>query len=148
MISWILSPIMSLIVEVYLWWKLQASLIFLSGRTCTIGGWLNTFLPHCMCSTAILLRRAVEISGLEWDTSVVFIYKKINLSTGHIFEAKNHMVILSYRIHLSKSHLIDIYFLFIMSCRYLLTFLVQKVIKLHYINTVILWLGYYVFNRN
>ena len=23
-------------------------LIFLSGRTCTIGGWLNTFLPHCM----------------------------------------------------------------------------------------------------
>ncbi len=39
--------ILSLIVEVYLWWKLQASLIFLSGRTCTIGGWLNTFLPHC-----------------------------------------------------------------------------------------------------
>ena len=37
----------SVIVEVYLWWKLQASLIFLSGRTCTIGGWLNTFLPHC-----------------------------------------------------------------------------------------------------
>ena len=30
----------------YLWWKLQASLIFLSGRTCTIGGWLNTFLLH------------------------------------------------------------------------------------------------------
>ncbi len=28
--------------------KLQASLIFLSGRTCTIGGWLNTFLPHCI----------------------------------------------------------------------------------------------------
>ncbi len=40
--------ILSLIVEVYLWWKLQASLIFLSGRTCTIGGWLNTFLPHCI----------------------------------------------------------------------------------------------------
>ncbi len=39
--------ILSLIVEVYVWWKLQASLIFLSGRTCTIGGWLNTFLPHC-----------------------------------------------------------------------------------------------------
>ncbi len=37
-----------LIVEVYLWWKLQVSLIFLSGRTCTIGGWLNTFLPHCI----------------------------------------------------------------------------------------------------
>ncbi len=30
--------------------KLQASLIFLSGRTWTIGGWLNTFLPHCMYS--------------------------------------------------------------------------------------------------
>ncbi len=40
--------ILSLIVEVYLWWKLQASLIFLSGRTCAIGGWLNTFLPHCI----------------------------------------------------------------------------------------------------
>jgi hypothetical protein len=40
--------ILSVIVEVYLWWKLQASLIFLSGRTCTIGSWLNTFLPHCM----------------------------------------------------------------------------------------------------
>ncbi len=40
--------ILSLVVEVYLWWKLQASLIFLSGRTCIIGGWLNTFLPHCM----------------------------------------------------------------------------------------------------
>ena len=34
----------TVIVEVYLWWELQASLIFLSGRTCTIGGWLNTFL--------------------------------------------------------------------------------------------------------
>ncbi len=45
---WISFLILSLIVEVYLWWKLQASLIFLSGRTCTIGGWLNTFLPHCI----------------------------------------------------------------------------------------------------
>ena len=25
-------------------------LIFLSGRTCTIGGWLNTFLLHCICT--------------------------------------------------------------------------------------------------
>ncbi len=48
MIFWIFFLILSLIVEVYLWWKLQASLIFLSGRTCTIGGWLNTFLPHCI----------------------------------------------------------------------------------------------------
>ncbi len=45
--------ILSLIVEVYLWWKLQASLIFLSGRTCTIGGWLNTFLPHCICKAQL-----------------------------------------------------------------------------------------------
>ncbi len=50
MIFWIFVLILSLIVEVYLWWKLQASLIFLSGRTCTIGGWLNTFLPHCRCA--------------------------------------------------------------------------------------------------
>ncbi len=48
MIFWIFFLILSLIVEVYLWWQLQASLIFLSGRTCTIGGWLNTVLPHCM----------------------------------------------------------------------------------------------------
>ena len=48
MIFWIFFLLMlSVIVEVYLWWKLQASLIFLSGRTCTIGGWLNHFLPHC-----------------------------------------------------------------------------------------------------
>ncbi len=46
--------ILSLIVEVYLWWKLQASLVFLSGRTCTIGGWLNTFLPHCMYTLVTL----------------------------------------------------------------------------------------------
>ncbi len=45
--------ILSLIVEVYLWWKLQAFLIFLSGRTCTIGGWLNTFLPNCITSALI-----------------------------------------------------------------------------------------------
>jgi hypothetical protein len=43
--------ILSVIVEVYLWWKLQASRSFLSGRTCTIGGWLNTFLPHCIILT-------------------------------------------------------------------------------------------------
>ncbi len=39
MIFWIFFLILSLMVEVYLWWKLQASLIFLSGRTCTIVGW-------------------------------------------------------------------------------------------------------------
>ncbi len=63
MIFWIFFLILSLIVEVYLWWKLQASLIFLSGRTCTIGGWLNTFLPHCIidwweCETCIIFSKA------------------------------------------------------------------------------------------
>lgn len=38
--------ILSLTVEVYLRGKLQASVIFLSERTCTTGGWLNTFLPN------------------------------------------------------------------------------------------------------
>ncbi len=69
--------ILSLIVEVYVWWKLQAYLIFLSGRTCTIGGWLNTFLPHCIyiyihtciyvtLFVGVLLRRCrrcVEVRG-------------------------------------------------------------------------------------
>ncbi len=65
--------ILSLIVEVYLWWKLQASLVFLSGRTCTIGGWLNTFLPHCtwtapgaseaLSSSLSVLRRSAEREG-------------------------------------------------------------------------------------
>ncbi len=57
--------ILSLIVEVYLWWKLQASLIFLSGRSCTIGGWLNTFLPHCIYihSLATLLGTPVQLLG-------------------------------------------------------------------------------------
>ncbi len=54
--------ILSLIVEVYLWWKLQASLIFLSGRTCAIGGWLNTFLPHCTSATMSHSIHNIEIS--------------------------------------------------------------------------------------
>ncbi len=52
--------ILSLIVEVYLWWKLQASLIFLSGRICTIGGWLNTFLPHCKSKTCKLIYTSIH----------------------------------------------------------------------------------------
>ena len=54
--------ILSVIVEVYLWWKLPASLIFLSGRTCTIGGWLNTFLPHCIYLNPALLNHSIV-----WD---------------------------------------------------------------------------------
>ncbi len=63
MIFWIFFfLILSLIVEVYLWWKLQASLIFLSGRTCTIGGWLNTFLPHCIY-TGQFIRYTLPVPG-------------------------------------------------------------------------------------
>ena len=51
-----LFRILSVIVEVYLWWKWHVSLIFLSGRTCTIGGWLNTFLPHCICDRDLVKR--------------------------------------------------------------------------------------------
>jgi len=37
-----------LIVEVYIWWKLQISLIILSKIISTISGWLNTFWPYCI----------------------------------------------------------------------------------------------------
>ncbi len=57
--------ILSLIVEVYLWWKLQASLIFLSGRTCTIVGWLYTFLPHCKSCFEIKCR--FFFFSLKWQ---------------------------------------------------------------------------------
>ncbi len=60
MIFWIFFLILSLIVEVYLWWKLQASLLFLSGRTCTIGGWLNTFLPHCTFPSPTVLYKIMR----------------------------------------------------------------------------------------
>ncbi len=42
---------------------------FLSGRTCTIGGWLNTFLPHCMCFMCMWLPcscSAVALMTLSW----------------------------------------------------------------------------------
>ncbi len=67
--------ILSLIVEVNLWWKLQASLIFLSGRTCTIGGWLNTFLPHCSslcCWTRCLIYSKQQLIELELIDSISF----------------------------------------------------------------------------
>ncbi len=80
--------ILSLIVEVYLWWKLQASLIFLSGRTCTIGGWLNTFLPHCMypnltnifCNIQYI-HTCMHISNNVWLYMCVYIliYSKYNI---------------------------------------------------------------------
>ncbi len=73
--------ILSLIVEVYLWWKLQASLIFLSGRTCTIGGWLNTFLPHCSwhiisCSWKCAISIQLLWSYIIWKLGVFVLLEK------------------------------------------------------------------------
>ena len=66
--------ILSDIVEVYLWWKLQASLIFLSRRTCTIGGRLNTFLPHC-----IWLVKNVTLKKITW-----FVHMFNHMSRNHM----------------------------------------------------------------
>lgn len=60
--------ILSLIVEVYLWWKLQASLIFLCGRTRTIDGWLSTFMPHCSCVEDLMQFYKV-LTILKYDVS-------------------------------------------------------------------------------
>ena len=38
-------------------------LIFLSGRTCTIGGWLNTFLPHCRTRFTVDIDTFVPVSS-------------------------------------------------------------------------------------
>ena len=87
MIFWIFFLILSVIVEVYLWWKLQASLIFLSGRICTIGGWLNTFLPHCTwgVSPILLCRSSEALSG--WMGSVApqlfsILYRDVRSDSG------------------------------------------------------------------
>ena len=81
MIFWIFFLlILSVIVEVYLWWKWQASLIFLSGRTCTIGGWLNTFLPHCFLQHLhkVLCRcSGIDLHFLHQST---FISRRQNMS--------------------------------------------------------------------
>ncbi len=37
-----------LTVEGYLWWKLQISSFFVSGKTRKIGSVSNTYLPHCI----------------------------------------------------------------------------------------------------
>ncbi len=102
--------ILSLIVEVYLWWKLQASLIFLSGRTCTIGGWLNTFLPHCI--------RGFQRPNYIDYTCFIVVY--IRSDNTNIFENVNEFVWTEVRIttetfwsftdksHNSKVHLIKL----------------------------------------
>ena len=41
-----------------------AGLIFLSGRTCTIGDGLNTFLPHC--TLKLLTKKTVNVP--EWPS--------------------------------------------------------------------------------
>ncbi len=69
--------ILSLIVEVYLWWKLQASLIFLSGRTCIIGGWLNNFLPHCIY-IFMSIYQSVSLSVSIYLS--LFLYASLSLS--------------------------------------------------------------------
>ncbi len=101
MIFWIFFLIiLSLIVEVYLWWKLQASLIFLSGRTCTIGGWLNTFLPHCKMYWGLWIKREKKCAIVIRDKILIIwlLYKKNYVSYGlfmdnkcreHIFSAFN-----------------------------------------------------------
>ncbi len=78
--SGIFFLILSLIVEVYLWWKLQASLIFLSGRTCTIGGWLNTFLPHCTCSIQISTASEGSDATFVWTNAPFCINQNISVS--------------------------------------------------------------------
>jgi hypothetical protein len=42
-----------LTVEEYLWWKLQTSAYFISGKTCKIGSASNTCSPYCIVTTII-----------------------------------------------------------------------------------------------
>ena len=76
----------SFIVEVYLWWKLQASLIFLCGSTCTIGGWPNTFWPHCRYFSTCFLQHLHKVicccSGIDLHFShqSTFISRRQNAS--------------------------------------------------------------------
>ncbi len=106
MIFWIFFLILSLIVEVYLWWKLQASLIFLSGRTCAIGGWLNTFLPHCIYPiyiyTHILYHTFIFLTG------TVYVYHlRACLSGIDYTTKKNKPVILELVIVTSTFHFLS-----------------------------------------
>ncbi len=109
--------ILSLIVEVYLWWKLQDSLIFLNGRTCTIGGWLNTFLPHCMFLTCSCLldswkkKCQVPITSvsLHW---AIYWHKPVYIFThraAHFFWTCK-MYIYYVLLHLFASHTHILYF--------------------------------------
>jgi len=72
--SGFLFLILSLIVEVYLWWKWQVSLIFLSGRTCTIGGWLNTFLPHCINQVVSARTSRSEDQMFHWSQKPGYVW--------------------------------------------------------------------------
>ena len=76
---WFSGFFFSLIVEVYLWCKLQASLIFLSGRTCTIGGWLNTFLPHCIYT------HTQQGHSYHWNRTTIQLHTSATFSTSSLF---------------------------------------------------------------
>ena len=75
-----LPTILSLIVEVYLWWKLQAPLIFLRGRTCTISSRLNTFLPHCL-SVSLSISLSISLSLYLYIYIHIQIYTYIHTHT-------------------------------------------------------------------
>ncbi len=98
--------ILSLIVEVYLWWKLQASLIFLSGRTCTIGGWLNTFLPHCIYSNFIHYKSKFRVRKI-----FLFLKDSANAHKGCRCWSKIHKITLWNIITILKNWLLFEYML-------------------------------------
>jgi len=79
----------SLIVEVYLWWKLQTSLIILSRRTCTISGWLNSFWPHFGFICAEVKERERRQLGDCWSKQKV-------AHTNNIINAKYHINLKKY----------------------------------------------------
>ncbi len=83
--------ILSLIVEVYLWWKLQASLIFLSGRTCTIGGWLNTVLPHCIYIYQNLFKKGALDTSWHLYHDASFLKQLVNSHLTYLYQ-KNQQV--------------------------------------------------------
>ncbi len=100
--SGFLFLILSLIVEVYLWWKLQASLIFLSGRTCTIGGWLNTFLPHCIYVYIIYIfinYCLCLLTNICW-----FRIKRVCLYSGVLIQSRESLRVCLWRDRLRSRH--------------------------------------------
>jgi hypothetical protein len=52
---WIFFQMLSVIVEVYLWYKLQTSTCFVSRKTCKISNVSNTCSPHCICIVTLTI---------------------------------------------------------------------------------------------